>query len=181
MQRYAEQLVAFSESQSGHADGNAPPIQVRAPTTNTPVSVIPQPAQPSRSSHSMGEYDSSENSVRNREEDPSFVHRNSTPRHSASAAPAPVLLAEDDRDPDSSVCSETDTDAETDDEPTIRANHSCASSETQSVCSTDTNDDDDDADESDFGFVPARRPPYLRRWTDASADPTADDGRMHSP
>ena len=42
-------------------------------------------------------------------------------------------------------------------------------------------DDDNDADDPRFAFMPARRPPHVRRWTDASAEVAADDGRMHSP
>lgn len=183
MQRYADQLVAFSESQSRHSDANNSIPQIRPPIAPVPIPIDPQ--QPTMYSGSGPTHSNSLGTSRGISEDNSTtnVHRNSTPRHSATAvAPVSAYFPEDERDPDSSVCSETDTDAETDDEPTIRANHSCASSETQSVCSTNDDDDDDnDADDPRFAFMPARRPPHVRRWTDASAEVAADDGRMHSP
>ena len=115
--------------------------------------------------------------------------RNATPKRSSVAAPpAPAVPDEqEERDQESSVCSETDTDAETDDEPTIRPAHSCASSDTQSLFSNDASEDGVDPDDYEDGDLtdddrPSARAsrPSHQRWRSATAsmDSSADGDRL---
>ncbi|PAV21150.1 cyclin-domain-containing [Pyrrhoderma noxium] len=106
--------------------------------------------------------------------------------------------APDDQE-NSSIYSETDTDAETDDEPTIRPAYSCASSDTQSLFSSDAStsedggfddedeggdDDDDDGSATDDERPNLRRfgAPTHHRWdSNASSSVGGEDRLMTSP
>lgn len=115
--------------------------------------------------------------------------RNATPKRYRSSdvqilERRPVVPEEqEDRDQESSVCSETDTDAETDDEPTIRPAHSCASSDTQSLFSNDASEDGVDGDDYGDGGLPRDSQHSVRhhhRWSSAasSVDSSVDGDRL---
>ena len=133
--------------------------------------------------------------------------RNSTPKRSwSSATPSSSTnglstkaVVPDDPE-NSSVCSETDTDAETDDEPTIRPAHSCASSDTQSLFSSDASASEDggfegedeggeDEDDDDEGSATDDERPNLRRFGgrpihhrwNSNASSVNEDRTMASP
>ena len=184
MQRYADQLIRFAQTRNG-PEGGQPWVS---------PALEDQRAMPvSRPLQSMGAFDAFGGAIGGADcgVADSDAPRNSTPRRSMmngirnSAADVPD--EQEERDQESSVYSETDTDAETDDEPTIRPAGSCASSDTQSLFSNDASasedghssfdmhgdgDDDDEGpptdDESSVsGF--SRRPMHYRWNSSASS------------
>ncbi|KAL5530288.1 PCL7 [Sanghuangporus sanghuang] len=178
MQRYWEQLIRFSQAQ------DAPEGQSIPAAPGPPVSA-------SRPLQSMGAFDAYGGVVvRDNAPCPDpQAPRNATPKRYRSSDVQIVERRvlpdeEEDRDRESSVCSETDTDAETDDEPTIRPAHSCASSDTQSLFSNDASEADVDGD--DYGDAELPRdsqrpvPPAHHRWSSAasSVDSSIDGDRL---
>lgn len=140
MQRYAEQLILFSEVQSAKSSSSNSPTNDKSSVN--PANVASRLAIPSRPMQSMGAFDAFGGQIVADVDDD--APRNKTPRRIASAA---ALLAipsntenyiEGDQERESILGSETDTDAETDDEPTIRPAHSGSSSETQSLYEADS-------------------------------------------
>lgn len=142
MQRYADQLIRYAQTRNG-PDGGQPWVS---------PALDDQRAMPvSRPLQSMGAFDAFGGAIGCADGvTVSEAPRNSTPRrsismvngvHSTSGADVPD--EQEERDQESSICSETDTDAETDDEPTIRAAGSCASSDTQSLFSNDASASED--------------------------------------
>lgn len=179
MQRYADQLIRFSQGQTG-ADGAQP---WTIPTAPEPSATASRPLQ------SMGAFDAFGGAITN--DTASYADASTsaprTPRRSWSSS-ASTNTSVDEQE--SSVCSETDTDAETDDEPTIRPAHSCASSDTQSLFSNDasedsfvdTDDTDGDGDLTDDDRPSTRRsrPPH-HRWSStasSSVDSSVDGDRL---
>lgn len=175
MQRYAEHLILYSQQQSS---GPSLRQQYVNPVSIGATSVI----APSRPSQSMGAFDAFGGAIANDQQARSEEHqpRNTTPKRYT----APPLATYEPRDASeerdhegSSVYSETDTDAETDDEPTIRPAHSSASSDTQSLFSNDASedafpDDEDDEDGSatdDERRTRERERPQHRRWNSSSS------------
>ena len=158
MQRYADQLIRFAQTRNG-SGGGEPWVS---------PALDDQRAMPvSRPLQSMGAFDAFGGAIGGVDGvvTDSEAPRNSTPRRSmtngihANSA-ADIRDEQEERDQESSVYSETDTDAETDDEPTIRPAHSCASSDTQSLFSNDASASEDghssfdmhgDGDEDDEG------------------------------
>ena len=141
MQRYADQLIRFAQSRNGLANG-----QLWLSPTMTESRTL----APSRPMQSMGAFDAFGGAISGTEvTSDGEAPRNSTPRRSmasiANGIPIPIVDEHDERDQESSVYSETDTEAETstDDEPTIRPSHSCASSDTQSLFSNDASASED--------------------------------------
>ena len=145
MQRYAEQLIAFSEGTSKHAtslvDGT---FTQGVKLTHSPTS-----------SRAMGASDAFGAVVAEDREHHSAGPQISTPRHYAASGNLSVVADEHVGDQEEretgSTYSEAETDGETDDEPTIRPDRSCSSSETQSLCSNDTNEDSEIIEDEDDG------------------------------
>ncbi|KAI5124748.1 hypothetical protein M0805_005382 [Coniferiporia weirii] len=134
MQRYAEQLIRFSQGSSEHEIWSVPPV-------------VSSETGPSRPMQSMGAFDAFGGVISSDAASYSGAHvpRNTTPRRSVASVTAAALPDEQsERDQEGSVYYETDTDAGTDDEPTIRPTHSCASSDTQSLFSNDASEEADD-------------------------------------
>lgn len=184
MQRYAEQLILFSQGQAGVSD-----VQ---PWSNPSFATESSAAASSRPLQSMGAFDAFGGNITG-DHNPytnAQAPRNTTPRRSAGQTVAVTPSDEpEDGDQESSVYSETDTDAETDDEPTIRPTHSCASSDTQSLFSNDASEEADDGDD-DYGDKGAmddehqaarrQRPPH-RHWNSSSSVSVDADRHMASP
>jgi len=137
MQRYAEQLVHFSQSNSQSASDPSP----------SPSPIIPTQLSPAGPSKLMG----SVQVPRDRTPDShrtSDVHPSQTPqvgpramyRRSSSSFSSNYSAASA-SDAASVISTETDFDGSTDDEPTIRPAHSSASSETMSLHSTASDND----------------------------------------
>lgn len=204
MQRYAEQLILFSQSQTDAPtlesdDASRPGVGAGAtpgtlPSSSAPVAgpaptavSVPEPVL-SRPMQSMGAFDAYGGSIPADpfHEDDADTRRNKTPKSMAVASARAIRSSsstgeytDESRERDESGVSEaeTDTDAETDDEPTIRPAHSCASSETQSLYSVDASEDGDE--EEDAGDVsPRGRPLQSHRWANGAAD---GDRHMASP
>lgn len=181
MQHYWKQLMRFSQDQS-EADG------IQAPTNHvTPE----QPGPASRPLQSMGAFDAFGGVVVSDSASYASIQapRNTTPKRSSAPVPAAAVVPDEqeERDQENSVCYETDTDAETDDEPTIRPAHSCASSDTQSLFSNDASEDgvdpdgygDGDLTDDDRHSTRLSRPPR-QRWSSAAAsvNSSADGDRL---
>lgn len=174
IQRYAEQLMGVSGGQNPPEGETVPSV---GPSTTSCV-VAPAPSRPQVS---MGAFDAyggavSQNATALQEAD---APRNgmATPRRTTSSVPPPSATPDDSFDRESSVYSETDTDAETDDEPTIRPAHSSGcSSETQSLYSNDTSEDAADDEDAEEEELRGRQPGH--RWQNASVE---GDRRMASP
>ncbi|KAL5527516.1 hypothetical protein ACEPAG_6317 [Sanghuangporus baumii] len=178
MQRYWEQLIRFSQAQDAPEGQSIPAAPGPSVSASRPL-------------QSMGAFDAYGGAVicDNAPCSDSQAPRNATPKRYRSSDVQIVERKvlpdeEEDRDRESSVCSETDTDAETDDEPTIRPAHSCASSDTQSLFSNDASEDGVDGD--DYGDAGLPRdsqrpvPPAHHRWSSAasSVDSSVDGDRL---
>lgn len=186
MEHYARQLAQYSQRKPGSM-----PMQFKS--VSEPLSAPPM--MPSRPMHSMGAFDAFGGNIQNDQviQHPSIpAPRNATPRRTTLnnlIRTAPHREASEEREQESSVYSETDTDAETDDEPTIKPSHSCGSSDTQSLFSNDaseasfnTNEDDEEENATDDEHkTPERERSHHRRW-DSSESTAVDDNRhMASP
>ena len=139
LQCYADELIRYS-----HRRSEATPV-----TWNS----VFRPMQSMGAIDAFGGTIGSDKTYSHRDAD---APRNSTPRRSWSGAGSSSTnttraAAPDDQE-NSSIHSETDTDAETDDEPTIQSAYSCASSDTQSLISSDASTSEDGGfDDEDEG------------------------------
>lgn len=184
MEHYARQLAQYSQRKPGST-----PMQFKS--VSEPLSGPSM--MPSRPMHSMGAFDAFGGNIQN---DQVIQHpgipapKNATPRRTALIRTTPHREASEERDQESSVYSETDTDAETDDEPTIKPSHSCGSSDTQSLFSNDaseasfdTNEDDEEENATDDEHkTPERERSYHRRWESRESTAVNNNNRhMASP
>lgn len=186
LQRYADHLISFSQDKNGASMG--------ANYDQTNSSTLGPPSRPLQS---MGEYDNYGSAHYNNSQLVNGAHQ--TPKRFLPALAADYSYREKTQyENDSSETStpyETETDAETDDEPTIRPAHSCASSDTQSLFSNDASeasesaDDDEDElnDEDDEGSATdEERPPITahatsRPWPHSRSASIDIDKLMASP
>jgi hypothetical protein len=139
LQRYAEQLIVFSESRS--------PSGVSLPPTKAPMGLT-APMQ------AMGAVDAYGGTVASSHGSGTGYPKNGfrtpqvRPRLTSSSSLATTSSETDASDAETSEAgTETDVDGETDDEPTIRPAHSSCSSDTLSMysaASEDTDGDDED-------------------------------------
>ena len=156
-------------------------------------SILAPPMVRSGPLHSMGAFDAFGGNIQNDQAarpPVNHVPRNATPKRDAANTRAShdrLRDTSEERDQESSVYSETDTDAETDDEPTIKPSHSCASSDTQSLFSNDASEASFDANEDDDGSetdeehkTPEREQTHHIHWNDRDLAST-DNRRMASP
>lgn len=145
MQRYAEQLVLFSQLRS---DGDLPAIPPRSPSSlSAPMQAMGAvdayggslvgPANPA--DHTLSALTS---------EFPTSNPKNGTRTPQVRPREPPftngTVSETDASDADTTSEAGTETDAETDDEPTIRPNHSSCSSDTMSIYSYTSEDTDTD-------------------------------------
>lgn len=189
MQRYADHLIRFSQAQATEDDTISRSGLANGVALGTP----------SRPLQSMGAYDTFGGAIAG----DNTVHSDNgsgTPRRVLPAIAAEHNYRESsqcDRDAESNTSYETETDAETDDEPTIRPAHSCSSSDTQSLFSNDAseasesaddqgddlNDDDDDdegsATDEERPPVAGQAPP--QRWSRSRSASIDVDKHMASP
>jgi PHO85 cyclin-6/7 len=150
LQRYAEQLLLFSETRSNPSSPLDPSSlsSVKSPTGLTApmqaMGAVDAYGGTFASSHSSGTTGYPKNGFRTPQ-----VH----PRQTSSASLATVASETDASD------AETDLDGSTDDEPTIRPAHSSCSSDTLSMYSVASEDNaDDDVREEDVGDHRMRSP-----------------------
>lgn len=145
MQRYAEQLVLFSQLRS---EGDLSPIPPKAPSS---------PSVPIQTMGTVDTYSGSLIGSTHRVDHalPVSTLTSATSNHKNGAKTPQMRPREpsytngavsetDASDADTTSEAGTETDAETDDEPTIRPNHSSCSSDTMSTCSYTSEDTDVD-------------------------------------
>lgn len=152
MQRYAEQLIQFSQSDRNHTSTSPSPLPSPVP------SAFLSPAGPSKFM-SGAESSSRETAAREvghqtPQVGPRAVLRRSSSSHSSSYSTAAS-------DTTSEAETETSFDGSTDDEPTIRPTHSSVSSETMSLRSASDADSiyTDDGDRSEDGSIAGAHTP----------------------
>lgn len=169
MQSRAKQVIQFSHQEKC-------PVVLEPLVNPRAATGIHTPSQPLQS---MGAFDTFGGTITNEQliQAAPPAYRNTTPRHSAAQGPAIVRMR--DESEERSIHSETDTDAETDDEPTIRPTHSCASSDTHSLFSNDTSEDaeidepDDEESNTDDERQTLDRSQH-RQWSNGVSSITGD-------